>query len=137
MLTALYHDAQHKLKYLETIQLAMAEMAVYSAKSSLPSTLEQFLITPKPHCQQPRHQLGINFWQITTALLVVGIYWWVQRNNGFATKEELGRDQTSINGVDPGFDWYAVSHTLSDIVYGLNLVVASTIQGYHLDIMLQ
>jgi len=62
----------------------MAEMAAYNAKSSLPGTLEQSLIAPKPHCLQPRRQLGRNVWQTTTVLLVVGIYWWVQRNNGFA-----------------------------------------------------
>jgi hypothetical protein len=124
---ALHHDAQHKLKYLEAIQLATAEMAAYSAKSLLPGTLQQSLITLKPHCRRPRRQLGRNIWQITTTLLVVGIYWWVLRNNGFAAREGLGTDQTSINGVDPDFDWYAVSHTLSYMVYRLNLVVASTI----------
>ena len=76
-------------------------------------------------------------WQITTALLVVGIYWWVSRNNGFAAREGLGTDRTSINGVYPDFDWYAVSHIQSDMVYRLNLVVASTIRGNQLDIVLQ
>ena len=109
-------------------------MAAYSAKSSLPGTLEQSLIASKSHCWR---QLGINIWRITTALLFVGIYWWVQRNSEFAARERLESDQTSIYGVDPDFDWYAVSRILSDIVYRLNLVVASTIRGYQLDIVLQ